>query len=397
MNSNNDAPRSQLLQRLFREASEARAFTALYVSYRDAPVTPPSILLSLGVSRDALSDRASEALDAIEELSTGDQNSAWSKFKWKLSAFSAIQDAFDTPVLPPVGVSVLFEQYYFYFESRNILAESVLAGLNGLYAASSALLRPFLEFSLLQNYYYRRARSESSYGAVVDYFKTHRTPSQATVMRNALPSSQFTKPIRFRAQAHLTALSRSSSHPYHPDSSPAQHRTTVGTHSLEGLFFWHATSMILESALWVYYVNFPMLFCRTDVLRKFGYNAPVGVAVDEQTVDLIRRSLSDEDYAAFSEYAHKDETARSIQEWIADRPSLTDEQIRATWSSEDGALTDLEEGYAKHMSKLRAMRAATAFRLAEQQDLPAALIDSMASLRGWTDLSRAPRSKKMQR
>src|SRR5690606_12521853 len=148
-----------------------------------------------------------------------------------------IQDAFDTPVLPPVGVSVLFEQYYFYFESRNILAESVLAGLNGLYAASSALLRPFLEFSLLQNYYYRRARSESSYGAVVDYFKTHRTPSQATVMRNALPSSQFTNTIRFRAQAHLTALSRSSSPPYHPDSSPAQHRTTVGTHSLEGLFF----------------------------------------------------------------------------------------------------------------------------------------------------------------
>ena len=118
-------------------------------------------------------------------------------------------------------------------------------------------------------------------------------------MKRALPKDEFCRPLRFRLSFHLTALSQSALHGYHPEYSPQQYRHQPHSHSLEGLYFWQKTSLILDAALWVYYVNFPMLFYPVDVLRKFGFNGPVGVLVDPQTATYVRKSLSQADYEAF--------------------------------------------------------------------------------------------------
>ena len=87
-----------------------------------------------------------------------------------------------------------------------MLAESILSGLNGLYIASNALLRPFLEFSLLQNYYYRLVE-RAAYTPVQDYLEKGRHPSWGTVLNDALPHDSFCRSIRYRLQAHLAGLS----------------------------------------------------------------------------------------------------------------------------------------------------------------------------------------------
>ena len=269
------------------------------------------------------------------------------------------------------------------------MAESVLCGLNGLYVASDALLRPFLEFNLLQLYYYRLIRQSGAYSPLEEYFKKGRHASWNTVMSKALPSDSFCGPIRFRIGTHLAGLSESSVHPYHPDHSPTQHRASSHGHSLEGVFFWQKTSLILEAALWIYYVNFPLLFHPVEVLRKFGFNGPVGVVIDRQCAEFVKRSLSLEDYEAFRDYSSRQDNVSSVLGWVAGHRDLTDEEIRSGWDDkEDGTFPGIIEAYCCRMAKLRALRVAMAFRGRERTDPPEELVRSMATLGGWRQLSK---------
>jgi hypothetical protein len=388
-------PQSELLKRLLSEIDEPRRFEVIYELARrpESLSQPCDILVALGVPKDAVSDRATEALDAIKELArNGD--SSWVDFRWKLTAFVHVQDIFDMTVREAADPRVWFQQYYFYYESQRILAESVLSGLNGLYIASNALLRPFLEFTLLQNYYYRSSRKAETYSPIEEYFSNGKHPSWNTVLKKAVPDDPFCRPIRFRLQAHLAGLSESSLHPYHPDCSPVQHRRSEHGHSLEGIFFWQMTRFILDAALWAYYVNFPLLFHPVDVLRKFGYNGPVGLVVDKPCGETVKRSLSVEDYQAVQEYSFRQGVTTSVLQWIDSQPDLSDEQIQSTWNEkDDGPFPGLWEGYGLQMAKVRVLRAAMAFRPSKRRDPPEELLRDIETLAGWKRFSRNARAQ----
>src|SRR5690349_4482318 len=213
-------PSSELLRELVDQFERPRYFTSYYQAPRGPleQAEPYSVLDALGLEKGDLSNTASAALEAIEE-SVQDSPSDWLDLRWKLSAFLHLQDVFDAVLQELKEDRVLFQQYYFYYESRVLLAECMLAGLNGLYMASDALLRPFLEFSLLQNYYYRVMRGSGSYAAIEKFFSDGQSVSWGTALKRALPKDDFCRPIRFRVHSHLTALSQSVQHPYHPDES----------------------------------------------------------------------------------------------------------------------------------------------------------------------------------
>jgi hypothetical protein len=141
----------------------------------------------------------------------------------KLKAFDEIQDFFDCPIYPDATFVNIFQIWYFYYEARALLAEVIVAGFNGLYSASTAVLRLFLEFSLLQLYFYRICESQNSYQSLETYFKTGRKPAWNTMLNKALPDDSFCRPIKFLLDLHLKGLSISAAHPYHPDFSPRHH------------------------------------------------------------------------------------------------------------------------------------------------------------------------------
>jgi hypothetical protein len=390
-----ESPKSDLLRRLIAQAGDVKRFQVWYRFPGEAKwALPPSDLLTaLGIEKEDLSNVALATLEAIEEL-TKTADADWIDFQWKLTAFTYIQDIFDACIQPSDDMRVWFQQYYFYYESRILLAESVLAGLNGLYVASGSLLRPFLEFSLLQNYYYRVTRSAGSYAPVEQYFANRHHPSWNTILRKALPDDGFSRTVRFRLQAHLAGLSESAVHSYHPDHSPVQHRPTEHGHSLEGLFFWQTARLVLEAVLWTYYVNFPLLFHPIDLLHKFGYNGPAGLVVDRYATEAVRRSLTPDDFQAFLEYSLTQDATRDTLEWIETLPDLTDEQIRSTWrESEDGPLTDLWIGYGLRVAKFRALRVGMAFRRREERSVPDAYMNDIRTLSGWKRISRHNRTQ----
>jgi hypothetical protein len=168
-----------------------------------------------------------------------------------------------------------------------------------------------------------------------------------------------------------------------------QHRRGQHGHSVEGIFFWQKIRFVLDTVLWVYYVNFPLLFHPIDVLRKFGFNAPLGMIADFNTGGLVRRSLPPSVYDAFKSYSAQQESAVSVLEWAQARPDLTDQEIAATWTADEPRPPDLQSAYAMQMARLRAMRVSLAFRAAEEtRDVSDDFLNRLWTLEGWSALAR---------
>ena len=352
---------------------------------------PDSILEFLELGSGDLSPVAHEALDALESTSSGDDD--WCNLKWKLTAFTYLQDIFDSVIHDSVDDNslILLEQYYFYYESQRILRESILCGLNGLETASCSLLRPFLEFSLLQNYYYRLVNARRSFEPLQRYFLKGISPSTNAILRKALPNDAFAKPIHARLRAHLSGLSASTLHPYHPNHSNWQHKNTVHAHSLESLYFWYTIELVLDAALWAYYVNFPMLFHPVDVTRKFGYNGPIGIFIDNSGGLCIRKSLNSEDYEQFVEYSSRQDHAKSCLEFYKNRSDLTDGAIEATWHGQGGEqFPGIQAAYCQAMAKTRSLKVALALRrdVTAKKATPGQSFDTFSRLSFWKTLAK---------
>lgn len=359
---------------------------ATYQGFRGAPETvePPKLSYLLDIVDTAIPPHVRSVVDTIcaEEAAAAQ----WRAFSFRLAAFKHIQDILWTPFYETDDFMRMFHVHYFYYESRRLLREAVLSSLNGLAAASSALARPILEFALLHNYYVRVTNARSDYGPVAKYFRDGIKPSWSTLLRLGIADSAFSRPIRFRVQQHLTGLSDSCAHPYHP-------RFAIGSRepvALEALMSWYLIDMILECALWVYYVNYPMLFFPIDFERRFGYNGPVGLFIDETGGCYVRRSLSPSDHSAFAQHAASLEETQDVLRSLDSHPLLTDEQIVATWNPDNGPFPGLFVGYCQTMAQLRTMRLVWAFppeQLSGEVNPRADLESTVRSYSGWQKMA----------
>jgi len=360
------------LRHLIAKACSPTAITATYDYVTDLRCyeRPHNLLKIIGIEKNLLSKTAAETVDILETQKKRDRESsqAYDDFKWKLTAFMHIQDIFDCPLYPDSEILNIYHLWYFYYESKYILIESLLCGLNGFCLASDLLLRLFIEFSVLQNHYYRVVREKQSYKPMEKYFESRVHPGWNSLVNSALPKDSFSKPIKFRLDMHYKGLSESCTHAYHPDHSPKHRGTFMPEPSLEGIYFWYSTRLALEAALWVYYANYPMLFHSVDPVRKFGFGGPVGVFIDELGGHVIKKSLSSTDYTEFLEYTGRQSQVTSLLDYYNSLRSLNDDEIMKTWSSkENGPIENIQEGFCKQMAKLRATREFMALKPATEE------------------------------
>lgn len=368
--------RSNFLHELIEQATDSRKVAAHYQYFTDptSMEKPGDLRTILCIEDDHLSQVARESLKILEEEE--EFRTPWKDLKWKVSAYITIQDTFSGPIFKSRNDLSQFRQWYFYYEAKYILVEAILCGLNGFSASLGLLMRLFLEFSLLQNYFFLKIQEMGSYSIIEDYFEKSHNPNWSTILNGCLPAKNFCKPIRKRLKIHLDGLSETSAHPYHPHCSPKHLGSFVPEQSLEGLFFSYKISMILEPVLWMYFVNFPMLFHPVDVQKKFGFNYPVGLFIDETGAELIRRSLTKEDYNHFYEFSKKTTQYDGLMNFYNSRPDMSQKQIEATWDSEnDGEFKDLFVGHCMQMSKLRALTETMAL---EPREEPPSSIDRFA-------------------
>lgn len=363
----------KLAEELFAKINEPRSFSAHYFHRLDSSV-PLRLPEVLGVRQEQLSNVAAAALAAIEEISG--TSTDWMNLRWKLSVFIGLQDIFDCKMpeidrgFNPRDLATMFQVYYFYHESRMILLESFLAGLNGLYVASSALLRVFLEFSVYQNYYYRLGNKTGNHRALATTLKKGHYPAWNTALKGCLPLAKFCGSITTRLEKHRQALSESTQHVYGPQSSSRSHRSDDTGHSAEGIFFWLKIDYIISAALWIYYANFPCLFFPVDIFRKFGFNAPVGLFAGPQLAHDVQKTLSETDFAKFKAFAVSNSDFKQALSWCESQPDLSDEEIWETWNEESNGPRpeSIELAQVLSITKMRGLGLAMAYGKIEEDD-----------------------------
>jgi hypothetical protein len=385
---------SPYMRRLLAKLDAESTFKVTYRMFQgpEGSEEPDSILSFLGLESSEISPLANRAIEELDASS----NAEWVEFKWKLTAFTYLQDIFDAVVHkdPPNGDELLFHHYYFYYESLHLLRESLLCGLNGFTTSSCALLRPFLEFSLLQLYFYQNLRAKQSFSELERFFTQGITPKQSTLVKHAVPNDEFCRVIRFRVQNHLSGLAESTLHAYHPLHSPIQHNASLSEHSFESLHFWYTTRLALDAALWLYFVNFPMLFFPVDVLRKFGANGPVGLYADRDAGVAVKRSMDERTYASFVGYAEAQPRVVSLRAAYGRLPDLSDAEIEALWNEElEGEpFPGVINAYGQTMARTRGTKAALSRSRMPQPKYTSEVLERARSLDGWRQLSRTSRA-----
>ena len=130
--------------------------------------------LDPNVDKEDVSNLALSTIELIE--ATTAQSNDWVDFKWKLAAFTNLVDVFDSRLYENTEPEDIFQLWYFYFEGKYSLTESILCGLNGYYAGSKALLRVFLEFNLLQLYYVNVTKGQQAHRPLRRYFEDRVSP-----------------------------------------------------------------------------------------------------------------------------------------------------------------------------------------------------------------------------
>lgn len=363
---------NDIVEKLIRQSQLRRNVQSTYQYYADLNkyIEPRSILGIFSLQEDFLTGIQSDIYQYFEKKQFDDEEieKSYNDLKWKLSAFINIQDVFIPLLFEGRNTTNIFHMWYFYYESKYILLESILAGFQGYHLSSDFLLRLFLEFTLLQNYYFRITDRANNYSALEKYLEDGLHPKWSKVLSKALPNDPFCKPIKKRIEKQYKALSSLSAHPYHPKHSPKQIAGFIPEQSLEGIFFWHKTRIVLQSALWCYYANFPMLFQPLNPIIKFGFNGPVGIFVDEINNYEIKMALSESDFTDFKSYSDSSEFVQNQIEHYNSLPDLSEKQIRKTWNQEDGEYKSFDFAYCMQMSKMRAMKEMLALRLEKSEN-----------------------------
>lgn len=308
----------------------------------------------LMIDASLLTEDGKEALSYMESLcELREQSFSFERFKWKVTAFLAVQDLLSTPVFHDTTNAAILQLKYFYYESKYILTEVIVSSLNGLHIANKQLMRNFLEFNLLQCYFINRIKKEYSFQSFNEFLKTKINPGVTRLLRDAVPGDEFCKPIKKRIQIEANNLSNRYSHAYNQNESPKHDGIFHPGLSIESIYFYVHVTATLDVVLWMYYVNFPMLFKPVDIVRKFGFSPPALFVTPDVTA-IIRKTMAKEDFEIFENYAANTEEVKSNLSWYDSLSNLSEEEIWQQWDKprEDG--DTIEACFARMIATVRA-------------------------------------------
>ena len=313
----------------------------------------PGLTQLLLIDNSLLTEDGKEAINYLESLIEPEgQIFSFSKFKWKILAFLAVQDLLTTPIYEGGIISSILQQKYFYYESKYILLEVIISSLNGLHIGNKQLMRNFLEFNMLQCYFINKINKEKSFQSFNEYLKTRINPSVSKLINEAVPVDNFCKPIKKRLQIELQNLSNRYSHAYNQNDSPKHDGIFRPGLTIESLYFHIQVAATLDIVLWMYYVNFPMLFKPVNIVKKFGFSPPALFVTPDVTA-VIEQTMSKEDFAIFENYASNSEVVQGNLQWYNSLPDLSEDEIWRQWDKPREKDDTIEGCFLKMIATVR--------------------------------------------
>jgi hypothetical protein len=334
-------------------------------------------------------------IDVLEHLEKSDQGK---ELKLGIQAFSQFQDI--------LGVSLhddedLWNRHYCYYESLVYLHEGVVAWLDQNVLAALALIRPFLELSVLHIYWFLRSERTGYKDLYLWMDDKKPKPAFRNQLDFILQSLQTTLPSGKRIRRVNEILVKSYKHlsAYHHspkiDESVVSMSGGPGLISLETFFYYLASlNIVLRQVVFLYVLTYPTALSPVNRYKRWGFGGPMGLFFDANNFAILRAYLGEESTARMKGELADSEEVRANLDWFESEHDLTDEELEADWerllentksSSVGKDIYHLGSRIAFHKAQSRAMGWAMNYinLRAKSEDIPDEVLPRIISI--WKD------------
>ena len=230
---------------------------------------------------------------------------------------------------------------YLYFEAVSALREATVGMLNGLPRASTGQLRSAMEMLLLHCWWQERISRKGNSAQFFDWLEgRRRSPKFRDVVENNFDWLAISSDATTTKRAHSTYQKLCSyvHAPIREESLTMINQGNVGYVGVNVLRHWLILARdVLRIALDHFVHLYPQCLFPVDIVRKFGFNPPVGMYFDKFGFVPLRAVFGEEAIESFRAGLRGHKAVEAAMDYYESRPDLTHEQILATWNEEHGS------------------------------------------------------------
>lgn len=224
---------------------------------------------------------------------------------------------------------------YLYFEAIQALREATVGMLNGLPRASTGLLRSVLEMILLHCWWQKRIEKTRNSKQFYDWLEGRRLkPKFPDIVANNLEWLDIPAAEAASQNIHCTYKQLCSyvHAPIRRESLTMLNRGNVGGSSAGVLHHWLAlASDVILIGLEQLVHLYPQSLFPVDILRKFGFNPPVGQFFDKFNFVPLEAVFGPAQIESWRSRLKDHPTVEDALDIYNSCPDLTDEEILQTW------------------------------------------------------------------
>ena len=256
---------------------------------------------------------------------------------------------------------------YLYFEAICALREATVGMLNGLPRASVGLLRSVLEMFLLHCWWQAQISRTGSSVKFYEWLEGRRQKQMLkfrNVVRDNFEILEIPTYATAKEQIERT-YDRLSSHVHAPllkESATTLNQGNQGHVDVAILLHWLVLARdALRIALEQFVHLFPQSLFPVDIIRKFGFNPPVGMYFDKFNFVPLTAVYDAAQIERYRVRMQDHDVVQAAMQFYESRPDLTREQILETWNdgnkreTADDMTDDLVDLWVRTKAEMRAM------------------------------------------
>ena len=236
---------------------------------------------------------------------------------------------------------------YLYFEAVMALREATVSMLNGTPRASVGLLRSVMEMLFLHCWWQKRILRKRSSTSFYDWLEGRKEqPKFNDVVNNnfdwlGIPFATTTKDHVNDIYHQLCSYVHA---PIREESFTKISEGNIGPVGTGVLKRWFALAhdmlgIVLDQLVHLY----PQSLFPVDVVKKFGFNPPVGMYFDKYNFVPLLAVFGNETITTYKGRLGDHDLVKTAMSFYESRPELSQQQIYQTWKEDGGVEGEIEE------------------------------------------------------
>lgn len=308
--------------------------------------SPDRILLTiLGISRKNLKPYTEDLFSLFRE------NQEFSELVSGIQAYIEFQDILDISInaeldfKPRTAAEILrmhvWNRHYCFYESLFYLRDSISSWLDGNLLASLALLRPFLELSVLHIYRHVTA-DKNGHEKHLEWVHGKKNKPNFHAMVDLsierIEAAEFcnTERLNLLKESLKKAFKSLCAYNHSPQLDESISTMSKGNFSISAesvLFYLVVASFVLRQVIYLFVLAYPTSLFPVDKYKKWGVSPPVGLYFDEYNYAAIREFLGAENLETLKLQLENCDDVVDLMSFYNSCEDLPDETLNELWAN----------------------------------------------------------------